>query len=185
MSERLKGRKRSHESMAKTAAANRGRKRSYETRQKIREKALARAKCPEYRARLSASMKGRHVSEQARENMRKAQLGKKQPPEVTAKIRAKNLGRKHTEEARAKMSRAQAAKIAAAALKHGVPLEVWDQLPVNARSNWPRLARERGLTVSEFIQTQLHRPCIRALLPQGAAIAPQRTTQGELHLVPA
>jgi hypothetical protein len=149
---------------------------------------LERAERPEYKAWLaeqSARRRGRKMSDQARANMRKAQLGKKQPPEVTAKIRAKNLGRKHTEEARAKMSKAQAAKIAAAALKHGVPLDVWDRLPVNARSNWPRLARERGLTVSEFIQTQLHRPCIRALLPQGAAIAPQRTTQGELHLVPA
>lgn len=119
------GVKKSPASIARTAQAHRGMKRSEQTRQRIRD---ARAKQPpmtedarhklaiagtgrvvsdETRAKLSAANKGRKMTEAQIEANRHRQLGKSLSDAAKEKLRISSTGRKHTDEARAKMSARQ------------------------------------------------------------------------------
>jgi hypothetical protein len=182
MSLQRKGIKLSPETCARMSEARTGGRHSAETIEKLRQSAQARAACPEWRARISARTKGKRVSQETRQRISQALTGKKQSPDTIAKRTASLTGRRHTPEAIARIRLGNAGKIAAAAQRHGVPLDVWESLPVNARSNWPRLAKERGQTLAQFIETQRTRPKTRAVLQQVPSIDLQRTHQGELPL---
>ena len=95
-----RGRKKSPESIEKTANGNRGQKRSDEVRAKIRASILGRHASPETRAKMSAAMKGRRpgtagkpVSEATRAKLRAAHLGMKRSPETCARIAAAKRGK--------------------------------------------------------------------------------------------
>jgi hypothetical protein len=117
---KLKGRKKSDETRERLrrAASNP----SAETRRKMSEKARAKIVSEETRQRQSVARKGRPKSAETRLRMRAAALlrspeqyqksaaarrGRTLPPEVREKIRATLTGQKMSDEARAKMSESQ------------------------------------------------------------------------------
>lgn len=119
----------SPEAIEKTAAANRGRKRTDEVRAKISNNTKAAMARPDVRMKTSAAVKaawkrpgyrerereshlGKKPTDATRAKMRDAQLGRKQSPESIAKSAAANRGQKRTDEARAKMHNAQKARAA-------------------------------------------------------------------------
>lgn len=119
---KMRGKKRSAETIAKMSAAMRGKKLTPETRAKIGEAHRGRSHSPEWNAKVGAAnrgrklspetiskLRGRAVSPQSREKMRRALLGRSLSPEHLAKTRAAaeaRRGRKLTPEHIAKISAA-------------------------------------------------------------------------------
>jgi hypothetical protein len=95
---KIRGKSRPRDVVERIAAANRGRKRSDETRAK-----LSRPKSAAHRKALSEARDGIVFSDQHRANIGAALRGRKRPPEVGAKVRASMIGVKHTEERRANL----------------------------------------------------------------------------------
>lgn len=105
---------------AKIGAANRGKKRSAETRAKISASKLGVPKSPEHRAKISAGLKGKTLSPETRAKISVANQGKKRGPMSQAhkdKISASCVGRpapnkgaKHSPETKIKMSKAKKGK---------------------------------------------------------------------------
>jgi len=116
------GTKKSAESIARSANAHRGMKRSEETKALIRaararqapmsiegrariSAALAtRIVSDETRTKLSKANKGRKMSDAACEANRQGHIGLRRSPESIAKTTAARLGSKHTDESKRKMS---------------------------------------------------------------------------------
>lgn len=119
------GTKRSEETRAKIAAANRRRIVTDETKAKLsahfkgrpssmgpegRARALAAARgqngktiSQEQRAKIAATLRGRTLPPDVVEKVRAAGIGRRHSAETRAKMRASNIGRRHSEESKAKM----------------------------------------------------------------------------------
>lgn len=92
-------------------AANRGRRRSAETRLKMRQARLRRLASPEFldefRKKMEPLWSGRRgvpLSPETREKLRVAATGKRHSAKTRAKISAARIGKHHSPEARAKMT---------------------------------------------------------------------------------
>lgn len=92
----------SAETRAKISFANKGRKRSEETKIKMRK-----PKSEEHKAKLIAAQIGRICTEETREKISKGNKGKILSEETREKIAKTSLGRLHTEETKLKMSQVQ------------------------------------------------------------------------------
>jgi len=96
MSDALKGRVLSPQTIAKSAASRAGRKLSVETKAKISEKARGRIIGPDQRAKISASLTGREGhehSEETRVKMSERMIGNKLSDESIAKMIATKKAR--------------------------------------------------------------------------------------------
>jgi len=80
-----------------------GRKRSPETREKLRRANSGYKHTPEAKERMKLAHLGVKLSSEHIEKRRQGQIGHETSPETRKKIGQANLGRKHTPEARAKM----------------------------------------------------------------------------------
>ena len=103
MSATRKGRKRSPEAIAKTAAGKRGTKLSDEVKAKISAAHIGKKISPESIAKSAASRTGLKRSPAAVEKTAAANRGMKRTPETCANISAAGRGRKQTQEHIAKM----------------------------------------------------------------------------------
>ena len=107
------------EIIEKRRQANLGKKRSPETREKIRQAqntpearerkrqaSLGRKHSPKSREKIRQASLGRKHSPKSREKMRQAKLGKALSPKTRERMRQAHLGRKHSPEARENMRKA-------------------------------------------------------------------------------
>lgn len=94
--------------------ANRGKIRSLETRQKIREKNLGKHLSDEHKKKISIGVKNSNrvfiASEETRKRMSESHKGKKKSLEQIEKQRQRQLGTHRSEETRKRMSEAQKGK---------------------------------------------------------------------------
>lgn len=127
---KMKGRKRTSESVAKTAAAHRGTKRSAETRAKLSEAAIGSKKPPrsaEHKAKLSAIHKGRQKS-----------------PEHMAALQEGRAKRQFTDEQRAKMSEAVKASYVNGIRSRERPAEYREKIAASLRGRpLPQATRDK------------------------------------------
>lgn len=83
------------ESRAKLSAKMKGRKKSPETIARMSAAQRGRTVSPEARTNMSASRKGKQLSPLARANAAAANRGKKRPPEVVERYASSHRGKKH------------------------------------------------------------------------------------------
>lgn len=98
-----RGKKRTPEHIEKMRQVHLGTKHSPEHIEKIRAKMKVRVFTEEHRSKISASQKGRKFSDETREKMRQAALGRKLSPEHKEKIREASRGRLVSEETKEKL----------------------------------------------------------------------------------
>lgn len=106
MRRKMKGRKRSEESIRKTAEANRGRKKSEESIRKSAEGHKGLKHSEEVKRRMSIARKGQKRSEETKRKMSEAAKGKKRSEETRRKMSVAKTGTKLSEETRRKLSAA-------------------------------------------------------------------------------
>lgn len=107
-----KGKKQSAESIAKTVAANTGKKRSDECRARMAISATGRKMSAEAIEKHAAALRGRKQTDEHRAKNSAANTGKKMSPEAVEKAAAARRGKPRSAETRAKLSAANKGKTA-------------------------------------------------------------------------
>lgn len=123
---------------------------STETRIKISEANRGKVKSTEHRTKIATAMRGKAASVETRAKMSKAQQGMSRSAETRAKIAEANRGKSLSIETRLKLAES---RIRAAATRNGVSPDLWAQMSKGQRSNSLASARNKGISVAQYIET--------------------------------
>lgn len=130
---------------AKIREANRGKRRSSETKARI--SAVSGNRSAEIKAKIASTLQGRKLSDTHKASISASLRGRKISEEQRVSMREKRIALPAEEKAKF-----AAAKVRNSALRIGVDPDVWSSLSKDQRRNANARAKQQGLTTAQYLE---------------------------------